>query len=196
MELDPVGKESERFYGNVDVPDGGYIGNADGSPLIRFDLVNGIFQVTGSLKFMTAASGLMCGEIYVEGINDGIALAAEEVYYQVTSWSAGAGVNGESNGTTPDKDNDHIVIEHAGKYFVRWHVSCYSTQKNEYEFEVFINNGDTGFPGTEAYRTTSVASAVGLQPGGAGDGVHHGDDRMHTADQWADGDAFAGDLGG
>ena len=127
------------------------------------DNISGI----GDVDF--AANGGFCfGEIYVEGIDVGIALAAESTYYQVAAWSPGSpdGVNGESNNTTPDVSNDHITILTAGKYFVHWFVSCYSTQKNEYEFEIFINNGDTGFPNTGAYRTTSVASAVGLLSGG------------------------------
>jgi len=106
------------------------------------------------------------GEIYVEGIDVGITLAAESTYYQLIVWSPGSAVNGESNGTSPDITNDHIVINQAGKYFVRWHVSAYSAAKNEYEIEVFTNNGTTGYPNTESYRTTSTASAVGLVSGG------------------------------
>ena len=60
----------------------------------------------------------------------------------------------------PDVTNDHITITDAGMYLVTWNVSCYSAQKNEYEFEIFVNNGAAGFPNTESYRTTSVASAV------------------------------------
>ena len=107
------------------------------------------------------------GEIYVEGINVGIAMAAQDTYYPVIVWSpGGAGMDGEANGATPDVSNDHIVVGESGIYYVRWHVSIYSTQKNEFELEVFINNGFTGFPATEAYRTTSVASAVGSVSGG------------------------------
>jgi hypothetical protein len=104
---------------------------------------------------------LQFGEIWVEGINDGIALAAQDTYYQVTSWSTGgAGTDGEANGAVPDVTNDHITITKAGMYLVTWNVSCYSTQKNEYEFEIFVNNGTAGFPNTESYRTTATASAV------------------------------------
>lgn len=108
------------------------------------------------------------GEIYVEGIDVDIALAAQDTYYQCIVWSPGgpAGVDGEANGAVPDVTNDHITIAKSGIYFVRWHVSCYSTQKNTYEFEVFKNNGVGGFEQTEAYRTTSVASAIGLVSGG------------------------------
>jgi len=106
------------------------------------------------------------GEIYVEGVDVDITLAAQDTYYQLVVWSPGSAVNGESNGTSPDITNDHIVIGHTGKYFVHWHVSAYSGAKNEYELEVFVNNGATGFGNTEAYRTTSTASAVGLTSGG------------------------------
>lgn len=108
------------------------------------------------------------GEIYVEGIDFDIALAAEDTYYQVEAWSNGGSdaANGEYRGAAPDITNDHLPISKAGKYFVRWHVAAYSGQKNEYEFEVFKNNGATGFPQTENYRTTSTASAVGACSGG------------------------------
>lgn len=48
MELDPVGAQTERYYGNVDVPDGGYIGNEDGLPLIIFDYGNEALQLGGT----------------------------------------------------------------------------------------------------------------------------------------------------
>lgn len=108
------------------------------------------------------------GEIYVEGIDVGIALALQDTYYQLVVWSPGgpAGVDGEANGAVPDVSNDHITIAKSGMYFVRFHISCYSTLKNEYEFEVHKNNGTGAFHSTEAYRTTSVASAIGLVSGG------------------------------
>jgi hypothetical protein len=106
-------------------------------------------------------------EIYVEGINVGIAMAAQDTYYQCVVWSpGGAGIDGEARGAVPDVSNDHITVTNSGIYFVRWHVSIYSAQKNEFEIEVFVNNGTAGFPTTEAYRTTSVASAVGSVAGG------------------------------
>ena len=119
----------------------------------------------GDLVFEGNA-GLQFGEIYVEGIDVGIELAAQDTYYQVIEWSpGGAGVDGESNGAVPDVTNDHITIAKAGKYLVHWTVSCYSAAKNEYEFEIFTNDGNTGYPNTETYRTTSVASAVGAISG-------------------------------
>lgn len=123
------------------------------------------------------------GEIYVEGIDVGIAMAAQDTYYQAVVWSpGGAGVDGEAKGATPDVTNDHITVGSSGMYYVRWHVSIYSTQKNEFELEIFINNGDTGFPGTEAYRTTSVASAVGSVAGGGICDLTAGD----TVELWAE----------
>ena len=119
----------------------------------------------GNLVFEGAA-GLQFAEIYVEGIDVGIALAAEDTYYQCIVWSPGGdGVNGEANGAVPDVSNDHITIAKDGKYLVTWNVSCYSAAKTEYEFEIFVNDGNTGYPNTETYRTTSVASAVGAVSG-------------------------------
>jgi len=108
------------------------------------------------------------GEIWCEGQDFDIVMAAEDTYYQCTVWSNASGdcSNGEYHGATPDITNDHIVIEKDGKYYVRWHVAAYSGNKTEYEFEVFKNNGATGFPQTENYRTTATASAVGAVSGG------------------------------
>ena len=107
-------------------------------------------------------------EIYVEGIDVGIVMAAQDTYYQAVVWSPGgpAGIDGEARGAVPDVSNDHITVAVAGIYYVRWHVSVYSAAKTEFELEVFVNNGAAGFPTTEAYRTTSVASAVGSISGG------------------------------
>lgn len=112
--------------------------------------------------------GLIYGEIYVEGIDVEVDVDAQDVYVQVLAWSPGGpdGINGEAYLTTPDVTEDHITILKDRRYFVRWHVSCYAAQKQEYEFEVFINDGNVGYPNTEAYRTTSVASAVAAMSGG------------------------------
>ena len=127
--------------------------------------------------------GPQFGEIYVEGINTDIILAAEDTYYQVNAWSvSGSGVNGEYNDAIPDVTNDHITITRDGQYFVRWHAACYSAQKNEYEFEIFTNNGATGYPNTENYRTTSVASAVGALSGGGICNLSAGD----TVELWVE----------
>ena len=50
MELNPIGSDTERTYGNVDVPDSGYVGNVDGSPLIRFDRDSETANLTGNFN--------------------------------------------------------------------------------------------------------------------------------------------------
>jgi len=121
---------------------------------------NGDIQFSGS-------SGLAYGGIYVEGVDVGISLAAQDTYSQVTAWSnGGAGASCASNQTTPDASNDHITVSNTGTYYVSFHVSAYSSQKNVYEFECFKNNGATGFDCTESYRTTATASAIGAVSGG------------------------------
>lgn len=81
MELRPVGKTTERFFGNVDVPDGGYVGNADGLPLIIFDYANDALQLGGTnilgagniagTDLDITGTGLFGGVVTVEGIGDG-----------------------------------------------------------------------------------------------------------------------------
>jgi hypothetical protein len=122
----------------------------------------------GDVVFVGGA-GIQFGEIYVEGIDFDILLAEQDVYVQCLPWSDGAGVDGNSNGCTPDVTNDHITVAVDGMYYIRWHVSCYAANKNEYEFEICVNDGPingTAMPNTEAYRTTSVAAAVGAMSGG------------------------------
>lgn len=143
--------------------DGGVrIGNSSGGAPTTYTTM----EPDGDTFWTGEGSGLPFGGIFVEGVDVGITLAAQDTYYQVTAWSpGGVGASCEANMTTPDASNDHITILKAGKYLVTFHVSCYSAAKNEYEFEVFVNNGATGYPCTEVYRTTSVASAVGAVSG-------------------------------
>ena len=51
MEVRPVGKTTERFFGNVDVPDGGYVGNEGSKPRLVFDHTNENIDVHGTLEF-------------------------------------------------------------------------------------------------------------------------------------------------
>ena len=111
-------------------------------------------------------SGLLYGEIYVEDVDVAIALAAQDTYYQITAWSEGPGHDGEFNGVESEAAKDRIPIKYAGRYMVTWTVSSYSANKNEYEFEIWTNDGSTPFHTTEGYRTTSVASAIGNSSGG------------------------------
>lgn len=106
------------------------------------------------------------GDMYVEDVDVAIEITLQDTYYRVDAWSTGSeGVNGASDGTTPDVANDQIIIVTGGEYLTQWTVSCYSAAKSEYEFEIFTNGGTTAYPETESYRTTSVADAVGLVSG-------------------------------
>jgi len=49
MELNPVAATTERFFGNVDVTDEGYVGNVAGSPLLRFNQDDEELVLTGDL---------------------------------------------------------------------------------------------------------------------------------------------------
>jgi len=111
-------------------------------------------------------SGLLYGEIYVEGVDIDIVLPAQDVYYQINAWSEGPGHDGEFNGVESEMVNDRIPIKYAGRYMVTWTASSYSAAKNEYEYEIHVNDGSKDFENTEGYRTTSVASAVGNSSGG------------------------------
>ena len=146
-----------------------YLSGTVNAPTANFGDINNRVNINkdGVTKFIGRA-GLLTSDIYVKDVNIGIALAAESTYYQVTAWSEGStnAKNGISIDAVPDVSNDHITIKTAGLYRVNWHVSAYSSQKNEYEFEIFKNDGVVKFHQTEGYRTTSTAAAVGAVSGG------------------------------
>ncbi len=99
---------------------------------------------------------LIYGEIYAASESD-VVLAAQDTWYQITSFDT----NGISNGATPDHTNDHITILETGKYIASVTVSAYSDQSNDYEYQVKTNNGVISHDNLTVNRTLPVAGAVG-----------------------------------
>lgn len=98
--------------------------------------------------------GLPYAQIYEEDGSSTLALAAQDTFYQITSFSA----NGEYNNCTPDYTNDHITVLEAGRYLVNASISVQSAQANEYDFHIQTNNGATDFPCTSMHLDTNVAN--------------------------------------
>lgn len=48
VDIFPIGAGATRYFGNLDVPDGGYVGNVDGAPIIIFDYGNDALQLNGT----------------------------------------------------------------------------------------------------------------------------------------------------
>jgi len=102
-------------------------------------------------------NSLPYGEIYINDNTTATTLAAQDTWYQVTTF----GYNGHSHRATPDHTNDHITILTDGKYMVNVSFSCQSAQSNAYYFEVYKNNGATGHSNLENERQTGVANKPG-----------------------------------
>jgi hypothetical protein len=96
-------------------------------------------------------------QIYAENVSDSIALAAQDTFYQITSFTA----NGISNGATPDHTNDHITIDTTANYEIGLNTSSHSSQANDYEYAVKLNNGASECDNLKVHRTTSNANAIG-----------------------------------
>ena len=160
MELNPVGKISERYYGNLDVPDGGYVGDADGSPLIRFDLTNGVLEITGNLRFMSSASGIISGSMYTNNWPIAVALTNQDEWYEWVD-ASNPWTEGLTNGIT--FDDPGLVIVTPGRYEILWAVSTdFSATpgaSQEIEYGIAID-GAIQSPG-QAHRTLANSTDTG-----------------------------------
>ncbi len=99
---------------------------------------------------------LIYGEIYSASGGDTV-LPTQDTWVQITSFDT----NGISNGSIPDHTNDHITISETGNYIASITISAYSSQANDYEYQVKTNNGATGYDNLTVNRSLPVASAVG-----------------------------------
>jgi hypothetical protein len=111
-------------------------------------------EPAGDAYWVGDGSGLQYAQIYEEDGSSTLALAAQDTFYQIVSFS----VDGENNGATPDHTNDHITISKAGRYLVSSGISVQSATANEYDFHVQKNNGATDFPALSMHLDTNVAN--------------------------------------
>lgn len=100
---------------------------------------------------------LQYAEIYAADAVSNIALAAQDTWYQITSFNT----DGLSNGATPDHTNDHITILETGKYIVSAVIAAHSVTSNDYEYMVKMNNGTDDCANVMTRRTLPVANATG-----------------------------------
>ena len=104
-----------------------------------------LIDPNGDLTFKGTA-GLAFGEIYAADVADTITITAQDEpnKVQITSFD----VNGVFNNTTPDHDNDHILITVAGMYLCNVSIHAISTGgggSDNYGYSVYKNNGATQF---------------------------------------------------
>jgi len=80
------------------------------------------------------------GEIYAYENTVNISLAQQDVWYQVNIF----GHNGASYGIHADYSNNHLVIHDDGRYRIEARFTVSSAYVNQYRFNVFVANTDTG----------------------------------------------------
>jgi hypothetical protein len=115
---------------------------------------------SGSLSFVGTA-GMQFGEIYANDANSSHAIssAGEASKVQIVAFDT----NGVSNGMTPDKDQNHIVVTTPGKYLCTASLAVASAGgggADRFGMAAYKNNGATKFPNLHGHR---------LLKGGGGD---------------------------
>lgn len=121
--------------------------------------VNGDVHVDGLIYFEGDNTGLPYAQIYEEDGNSTLTLMNQNVFYQMIAFTT----NGESNNATPDHNNDHIIIDKAGRYLITINISLSQTTNNliKHLFQVRTNNGSTNHPSVSVYKDTTGADVVG-----------------------------------
>jgi len=104
---------------------------------------------------------MIYGEIYVKDATTVHELSSA-AHTQITSFSATPGVNGLSNGVTPDITNNHLTVNVKGNYFIAVSMSAGNdaTQSHTIHVDMKKNNGATDFDNVHSHR---------LLTGGSGD---------------------------
>ena len=96
---------------------------------------------TGNIFFSGADSGLVYGEISTLENTTETVISSSGVSVQVTIFDT----NGHSHHTTPDHEENHILVEQAGHYLIICSstVESVSGAASKFEFEIRKNNGAT-----------------------------------------------------
>jgi hypothetical protein len=109
MDIFPIGNTTNRYFGNLDVPDGGYVGNPNGLPLIIFDYSTEALQLGGTNitgAGSITATDLIITDCAVLGANSAVfqPSADSTTFFQVLD-AAGAGI------LTLDSTNRQVTVE-------------------------------------------------------------------------------------
>jgi hypothetical protein len=105
----------------------------------------------------------MHGGLSVNANTSNLALAAQDTWYQYPYFDT----NDPSNGMTPDHANDHITVGDTGTYYVSFAMSFSGSASTDFEAQVFINNGVTGFVNIHTERKLAASGDIG-SAGGSG----------------------------
>ena len=113
---------------------------------IDFDFIE--FQSDGDIIFH-GGSGLIYGNLAVQGNTTATVIATQDVAVQFTYFNVSTSHNVEANHT-----EDHIEIEHNGTYLilVSIHIESSAGGSILISFDVLINNGATALYGIHGHR--------------------------------------------
>ncbi len=114
-------------------------------------IANGNVDIGGDLVFTNGGAGLPYGGIYSNTTGD-VVCTLQNVWYQIPF-----DVVGVSNLTTVSIANDDITILKTGDYMVSICICKHSHFANDYEYQVFINNGATPVNNITIHETTLPA---------------------------------------
>lgn len=101
------------------------------------------------------------GGISVNGNTSNLATAAQDTWYQYPYFNT----NNASSGMTPDHTNNHITVGTTGTYLALFSASFSGSVSTDFEMQVFINNGDTGFNNAHFERKISASGDIGAAGG-------------------------------
>lgn len=132
-----------RINGNIPIKVGA------GSVIIANDCVTISTEllVDGDLVF-GADGGLSFGEIYVQGNTNATDIQTTNVWEQFVDFTN----DGQSNNCSPDATSNHILITEAGIYQVMASVSFTGGKDDQYEVQIYKNDGATALPNLYSTR--------------------------------------------
>ena len=112
--------------------------------------------ISGNLYFNKSGAGLPFGEIYVadNATGDSIATATTTQFLRFAN-------NGESNLTTPDHAQDHIIIQKTGRYLVNVSFAFSGDASVDWTFHVHTNNGTVEFDNLHTNRKLGAGGDIG-----------------------------------
>ena len=153
----------------VIISDGGVVGNSTGGPQIVFDSTNDILKFFGATETHIGSSsnymrvndvgnvswkgggGVSYGEIWVRGNTSATVIPAASSYVQFI----GFGNNGQSNVSTPESNNNHIIAGTSGTFLVTCSFHTESVgggAADTIDMEIRTNNGVTRFNNLHTHR--------------------------------------------
>jgi hypothetical protein len=97
------------------------------------------------------------GGISAEDNTTAITITVQNDWYQVDTFDT----NMPENNVDGDHTNDHVQVKADGVYRVTYYACFSGGGGDEYEMQLFVNNGATAVPGTKVSRKLGASGDVG-----------------------------------